>query len=121
MLAGAGGTYFRRVGQFDTKEMRTMTVYTAHPRVHGTSRTVAVGLAGALAVTATSIVVVRAVDAPAAPVMPDPIVSRFDPDSGARDSWEGRIGPRNDAGGIRDSWMPPGMTDQELTVPRDRH
>lgn len=97
-----------------------MTVYTAHPTMHATSRTVALGIAGALAVAATSIVVVRAVDDPAVPVMPDPIVSRFDPNSGARDSWEGRIGPGTDVGGIRDSWMPPGTTDRELTAPRDR-
>ena len=31
---------------------------------------------------------------------PDPIVSQVDPPSGARDSWEGRIGPGSDLGGV---------------------
>lgn len=91
-----------------------MTVHTAHPSLHVSPRSAGLGMAGLLVAVAAGFAVVSAISDPAVPVTPDPVVSQVDPPSGARDSWEGRIGPGSDLGGVRDSWMPAGATDQEL-------
>jgi len=91
-----------------------MTVHTAHPSLHVSPTSAGLGMAGLLVAVAAGFAVVSAMSDPAVPVTPDPVVSQVDPPSGARDSWEGRIGPGSDLGGVRDSWMPAGATDQQL-------
>lgn len=91
-----------------------MSVYTAPQPHQVTATTIGLGVAGFLVATAATFMIVDALDDSAAPVAPEPIESRFDPNSGARDSWEGRIGPGRERGGVRDSWMPPGATDENL-------
>ncbi len=91
-----------------------MTVHTEHPSLHVSPTTAGLGMAGLLVAVAAGFALVGTMNDPAVPVTPDPIVSQVDPPSGARDSWEGRIGPGSDLGGVRDSWMPAGATDQEL-------
>lgn len=88
-----------------------MTVHTAHPSLQVTPKTAGLALAGALLAVATGFAVFNAIDDTSVPVTPDSGVSQIAPPSGARDSWEGRIGPAAD--GVRDSWMPPGTTDRE--------
>lgn len=100
-----------------------MTVHTAHPSLHVSPTSAGLGLAGLLVAVAAGFAVVGAISDPAdpaVPVTPDPVVSQVDPPSGARDSWEGRIGPGTELGGVRDSWMPAGATDQELEKLRGR-
>lgn len=87
-----------------------MTVHTVHPSLHVTPKATGLGIAGVLVAIAAGFAVVSAIDNPAVPVAPETNVSQVVPTSGARDSWEGRIGPG--AGGVRDSWMPPGTTDR---------
>ncbi|MFP5253516.1 MAG: hypothetical protein ACLGH4_06930 [Actinomycetes bacterium] len=91
-----------------------MTVHTAHPSLHVSPTSAGLGMAGLLVAVAAGFAVVSAISDPAVLGTPDPVVSQVEPPSGARDSWEGRIGPGAGVGGVRDSWMPPGATDQEL-------
>lgn len=91
-----------------------MTVHTAHPSLHVSTTSAGLGMAGLLVAIAAGFALVSAIGEPAVPGAPHPVVSQVDPPSGARDSWEGRIGPSADLGGVRDSWMPAGATDQEL-------
>lgn len=93
-----------------------MTTHTVHPSLQVTPKTAGLGIAGLLLAVASGYAVVGAFEDPAVPMAPDSNITQVDPTSGARDSWEGRIGPNADtgAGGIRDSWMPPGTTDQDL-------
>lgn len=97
-----------------------MTVQTVHPSLQVTPKTAGLALAGALVAVATGFAVVSATDDPAVPMAPDSNLTQIDPPSGARDSWEGRIGPGTDSSGIRDSWMPTGATDRELGATRPR-
>jgi len=87
-----------------------MTTHITHPSVHMTSKAAVVG-GVALVAAVTAGLVVGALDDPVLPVAPDNGVSQTVPDSGVRDSWQGRIGPA--ANGFRDSWMPPGTTDRD--------
>lgn len=117
MLADSPRAYVRRAGQAGhpkTKEMETMTVHAANPSLQVRPKTAGLGTAGLLVAVVTGFAVVSAVEDPAVPMAPDSNVTQVEPPSGARDSWEGRIGPGADAGGIRDSWMPTGTTDREL-------
>lgn len=129
MLADSPRTYVRQAGQAghrtpNTKEMEFMTTHVAHPSLQVTPKTAGLGLAGLLVAAATGFTVVSAFDDAAVPVAPGSNVTQVEPPSGARDSWEGRIGPGadsgGDVGGIRDSWMPAGATDQELGEPKPR-
>lgn len=91
-----------------------MTTHSAHPGYHISTKPTAIAGAGtALAAGAvfalTSWMSTDGVtQAPSQD--PAPVVNT----EGARDSWEGRIGPKGDpyAGGVRDSWMPSGTTDR---------
>lgn len=90
-----------------------MTTHITHPSVHLTPKTTVIGGGAALILAVTAGLVVGALDGePAPPATPDSGVSQSVPDTGVRDSWEGRIGPTSN--GVRDSWMPPGATDRDL-------
>ena len=91
-----------------------MTVHTAHPSMHVSPTSAGLGVAGLLVAVAAGFALVSTTGDPAVPVKPAPAVSQVDPPIGARDSWEGRIGPGSGLGGVRDSWMPAGATDREL-------
>lgn len=95
-----------------------MTTHTAHPSMPVTPKLAGRAIAGVLLAVTAGIVVLSVTDDAAVPMAPGSDVSQVGPISGARDSWEGRIGPAADAdtGGIRDSWMPPGTTDQGLAT-----
>lgn len=88
-----------------------MTTQIANPSSRVAPKAAAVG-AVTLVLAVAAGLLVGALDDPVPPVAPGVDVSRNDPVSGARDSWEGRIGPA--ANGVRDSWMPPGTTDRDL-------
>lgn len=94
-----------------------MTTHTIGPRPHLTAKAVGLGLgAGVLALGAAYGITTwegagGRLQAPAQSNS-DPVITE-----GARDSWEGRIGPGAGAPGdtgVRDSWMPPGATDLKL-------
>lgn len=93
-----------------------MTAHTAHPSLPLTPKLAGRTIAGVLVAVAAGIAVLSVIDDAAVPMAPGSDVSQVGPISGARDSWEGRIGPaaEADTDGVRDSWMPPGSTDQDL-------
>lgn len=118
MQADSPAAYVQRAGPASYKEI-AMTAHTAHPSSPLTPKLAGRTIAGVLVAVAAGIAVLSVVDDAAVPMAPRSDVSQVGPISGARDSWEGRIGPAAGTGGIRDSWMPPGATDQDLG--RTRH
>ena len=81
---------------------------------HLLGRKLGLGVAVVVLAAAAGYGVVTWVTVDPVPVAPAQDVSGTVNTDGARDSWEGRIGPEaDDQTGARDSWMPPGMTDQQ--------
>ena len=91
-----------------------MTVQTATTH-HVPVKALGIALAGATLAAGAAFGITQLVSSDGTAVVPvEPPVVITD---GARDSWDGRIGPDQAAGtehGVRDSWMPPGATEQEL-------
>jgi hypothetical protein len=91
-----------------------MTTNTVHPHHHLSSKSVALAAAGAAAVVGGAFAVGAMFTADGNVTAPTQEISGVTITDGAHDSWDGRIGPAENPDGVRDSWMPPGLTDEKL-------
>lgn len=92
----------------------TLTPHRHHP---GAVKSAALGVTGVGIAIGAVFGITSLVSTDGAPTAPGPDQSRVVNTDGARDSWEGRIGPDAKPGtehGVRDSWMPAGTTDRDL-------